>query len=189
MCCQEVAALNEKFDKLAVKCRSSLPEVFCKKDVLGNFAKFTGKHLCQSLFFNKVAGGACNFIKKETLTQVFSCEFCEISKNTFSQRTPLVAASVKCITEAEEFRTLCINKAVLDNVLTGLHDSRGDYLEKITSNRSYCYATYKQFTWWAYKRLGKGNRRVIPSRALWVIWNMYPELDNYYTLYNEGEKD
>ena len=28
------------------------PKVFCKKDVLKNFAKFTGKHLCQSLFFN-----------------------------------------------------------------------------------------------------------------------------------------
>ena len=27
---------------------------------------------------------ACNFIKKGTLTQVFSCEFCEIFKNTFS---------------------------------------------------------------------------------------------------------
>ena len=26
---------------------------------------------------------ACNFIKKETLAQEFSCEFCEISKNTF----------------------------------------------------------------------------------------------------------
>ena len=26
----------------------------------------------------------CNFIKKETLALVFSCEFCEISKNTFS---------------------------------------------------------------------------------------------------------
>ena len=75
------------------KGRSSRPKVFCKKGVLGNFAKFTGKHLCQSLFFNKVAGGACNFIKKETLAQVFSCEFCEISKNTFSQRTPLVGAS------------------------------------------------------------------------------------------------
>ena len=59
------------------------PEVFCKKGVLRNFAKFTGKHLCQSLFFNKVAG-ACNFIKKETPAQVFSCAFCEISKNTFS---------------------------------------------------------------------------------------------------------
>ena len=32
--------------------------------------------------------------KKETLTQVFSCKFCEISKNTFSYRTSPVAASV-----------------------------------------------------------------------------------------------
>ena len=29
--------------------RSSRPEVFFKKVVLRNFAKFTGKHLCQSL--------------------------------------------------------------------------------------------------------------------------------------------
>ena len=36
---------------------------------------------------------ACNFIKKETLAQVFSFEFCEISKNTFSYRTPLVGGS------------------------------------------------------------------------------------------------
>ena len=72
--------------------RSSRPDVFCKKDVLRNFAKFTGKYLRQSLFFNKVQQ-ACNFIKKETLAQVFSCKFCKISNNT-SYRTPLVAASV-----------------------------------------------------------------------------------------------
>ena len=30
------------------------PEVFYKKSVLRNFAIFTGKHLCQSLFFKKV---------------------------------------------------------------------------------------------------------------------------------------
>ena len=69
--------------------RSSRPEVSCEKGVLRNFAKFTAKHLCRNFFFNK----ACNFIKKETLAQVFSCEFCEISKNTFSYRTPLLAAS------------------------------------------------------------------------------------------------
>ena len=34
------------------QCGSSHPEVFCRKGVLRNFAKFTGKHLCQSLFFN-----------------------------------------------------------------------------------------------------------------------------------------
>ena len=36
--------------------RSIRQEVFCKKGVLRNFTKFTGKHLCQSLFFIKVAG-------------------------------------------------------------------------------------------------------------------------------------
>ena len=71
--------------------RNSCPKVFCKKGVLRNIAKFTGKHLCQSLFFNKIAG---NFIKKEALAQEFSCEFCEISKNANFYRTASVAASV-----------------------------------------------------------------------------------------------
>ena len=62
--------------------------VFCKKGVLKNFAKFTGKHLRQRLFFNKVAGGTCNFIKRETLSQVFSCKFCKIFKNTFFTEPP-----------------------------------------------------------------------------------------------------
>ena len=39
-----------------------------KKGVLKSLAKFTGKHLCQSLFFNK----------KGILEQVFSCEFLQI---------------------------------------------------------------------------------------------------------------
>ena len=32
-------------------------------------------------------------VKKETLAQVFSCEFCEVSMNTFFYRTAMVAAS------------------------------------------------------------------------------------------------
>ena len=35
-------------------------EVLYKKGVHKNFSKFTGKHSCQCLFFNKVAGtGVC----------------------------------------------------------------------------------------------------------------------------------
>ena len=49
---------------------------------LGNFSNFIWKHLFQSLFFYTVASLG-NFINKETLGQVFSCEFREISKNTF----------------------------------------------------------------------------------------------------------
>ena len=59
--------------------RNSRPEVFCKKDVLRNFAKFTGKHLRQSLFFNKL------------WTQGFSCEFCDayINKCTAKNGWPM----------------------------------------------------------------------------------------------------
>ena len=65
------------------------PDVFCKKGVLRNFAKVTGKCLCQSLFFNKIAGLRPAILsKKGTLAQVLSSKFCEISKNTFSYRTP-----------------------------------------------------------------------------------------------------
>ena len=67
--------------------RSSLLELFCKKGVLRNFVKFTGKHLCQSLLFNKIAG-------LRLWHKCFSVKFCKISKNTFSYRTPPVAASL-----------------------------------------------------------------------------------------------
>ena len=36
---------------------------------------------------------ACNFTKKENLAQMFTCEFCEISKNTFSYKTRPAAVS------------------------------------------------------------------------------------------------
>ena len=50
-----------------------------KKGVFRNFVKFTGKHLRQSLFFNKVAG----LRPAKTLALVLSCKFYEFSKNTF----------------------------------------------------------------------------------------------------------
>ena len=37
---------------------------------------------------------AFNFIENEILAQLFSCEFWEISKNTFFYKTPPVTASV-----------------------------------------------------------------------------------------------
>ena len=46
------------------------------------------------MFLESIQFQSGNFIKKETLAQVFSCGFCEISKNTFFYRTPPVAATV-----------------------------------------------------------------------------------------------
>ena len=62
------------------KNRSSHWRCSMKKTVLNNFAKFTGKQLCQSLFFNKRL--FLTFFKRETLAQLFSCEFCEIFQKT-----------------------------------------------------------------------------------------------------------
>ena len=68
--------------------------MFCKKDFHRNCTKFTGKYLCQSVFFDKVAGlRAATLLKKEALALVFSCKLCQVCKNTFSYTTPLLAAT------------------------------------------------------------------------------------------------
>ena len=58
-----------------------------RKSVLRNFTKFAGKHLCQRLFFNKVAGlRPANLLKSVSGTGVFLCGICGIcgiSKKTF----------------------------------------------------------------------------------------------------------
>ena len=59
------------------------PEGVLLNDNHKKFAKFTRKHLCQSLFFIKLQGSACSIIKKDTLAQMFSCRFSEIFKNIF----------------------------------------------------------------------------------------------------------
>ena len=54
------------------KIQKQPPEVFCKKNVFFKCCRIHRK-----------TPEACNFIKKETLAQVFSCKFCNIFKNTF----------------------------------------------------------------------------------------------------------
>ena len=63
------------------------------KEGVKNFAEITGKHLCWSLFFNKVRLEACNFIQKETPTRVFCCKFCKIFKSTYFVEYLRTAAS------------------------------------------------------------------------------------------------
>ena len=65
------------------------------------------ENICAWVSFSiKLQAPARNFIKSETLAQVFSCEFCNISKNAFSCRTPPVAASVHLHFRTLSFRTL-----------------------------------------------------------------------------------
>ena len=64
--------------------RSSRPEVFCKNGVLRNFAKFTRKHLCQSLFFNKIAGlRPATLLKKRPCHRFFLVNFAKFLITSF----------------------------------------------------------------------------------------------------------
>ena len=67
-------SINKLFHELSDKLRltTSRQKVFCKKGVLKNSAKFTEKHLCQSLFQQ-----SC-----KPLPQALSREFCGILKST-----------------------------------------------------------------------------------------------------------
>ena len=67
--------------------RSNHQRYSMKKDVFRNFTKFIGKCLYQSHFLSKVAG-------LQTLVRVLSCEFREISKNTFFTEHLWATASV-----------------------------------------------------------------------------------------------
>ena len=122
--------------------------------------------------------GECNIEKREI--DCLCCQEVDALNSKFDRE------NMSCVIKSIEFETLCINKLVLENVLTEQHESRGDHMEKTWSNWSLRYAAYKQFIWWVFKSLGKGNRRVIPSCALWRIRKLYPEPNREYTLYSEG---
>ena len=72
------------FSKTTNTTRSSHQRCSLKKGVLRNFTKFTGKHLCQSLFFNKVAGPRC-----------FPVNFVKLLRTPFLQSTAGATASVQ----------------------------------------------------------------------------------------------
>ena len=72
---------------------SSHSQMLFKIGVLKDFAVFTGKHMCLSLFLIKLQAFGPATILNETPKQVFSCEYCEIVKNSFVYRTPPVATS------------------------------------------------------------------------------------------------
>ena len=75
--------------------RSSRLELFCRKDVLKNFLKFIGKHLCQSLFLNKVADLSLPLYQKRDFGTGVLLWILWNFKKTFSYRTPPAAACLR----------------------------------------------------------------------------------------------
>ena len=70
------------------KARSSHKRCHIRKGVLRNFVKFTGKHLCRSLFLNKVAGlSPATLIKRDSGHRCFPVNLTKFLRTTLLQNT------------------------------------------------------------------------------------------------------
>ena len=100
--------------------RSSRTEVFCKKAVLRNFTKFTRKHLCQSLFFNKVAGlRPATLLKRRLWHRCFPLSFARFLRTSFFiehrlllERSYIYLGVLNLLKTKNSFLWVCISNKV-----------------------------------------------------------------------------
>ena len=86
-----------------------------------------------------------------------------------------------CITTYEIFYTMCLHPVNLRIALE--NNYRAD--EVLCSNRNLRRMAYRQFILWAHGKLGKHNRRVVPSCVVQAICHHYPSPTGLYMGYRE----
>ena len=80
-------------------------EMFCLKGVIKSFAKFTKKHLCRSISFNKIAGFMpTTLLKSRRRHMRFSVNLWEIFQNTSAWLLPHLRKPTKTSTAKNNAR-------------------------------------------------------------------------------------
>ena len=83
-----------------------------------------------------------------------------------------------CVTQTEDFKLVCLYKTILKRALGVWHHTHGE--EKNINNNNYRFIAYRQYIGWIYGRLGRNERRPIPSCVLGKIRETFPSPDNTY---------
>ena len=98
-----------------------------KKGVRRNFTKFTGKHLCQSFFFNKVAGvRLVTLLKKRLWHRCFPVNFVKFLRTPFLQNT-----FGRLLLTCDQNLTLKINSSNLSVVF--MFSFQNDFIDEVIS--------------------------------------------------------
>ena len=90
--------------------RSSHKRCSLKKAIPKNFSKFTGKHLCQGLFFNKVAGlRPATSLRKKLWHRCFPVNFTKLIGN-FTENLRVTASSSNFFKQSYSFTVVLVQK-------------------------------------------------------------------------------
>ena len=80
-----------------------------------------------------------------------------------------------CVTSFAMYEHVCLDREVLTLPIRARFDILAE--EPDYSTNSYRKAAYRQYCLWKYGKLGKGNRRVLPSCVVLKIRSFYPVPD------------
>lgn len=100
---------------------------------------------------------------------------CKLCRPMQSDQENVCCQRVNCLTRFQVFNNICLDRDVLEICIKARCDIRAD--EFNFSMESFRKAAYRQFIIWRYGKLGRGNRRVVPSCAVLSIRRAYPSPD------------
>lgn len=86
-----------------------------------------------------------------------------------------------CISRTNLFRQLVLDGNVLELAMRYREDVL--VLNNARSNENFRHAAYRQYVLWQHGRLGRGNRRVVPSCCVLAIRARYPSPNGLYRGY------
>ncbi|XP_077861951.1 uncharacterized protein LOC144343105 [Saccoglossus kowalevskii] len=120
----------------------------------------------------------------ETTPPWCKCGQCINMPTQIENKCCVVRQGQECLTGSWLFQHLVLDGDVLEVAMRVVADVYAE--NPLRDNACFRHYAYRQFIYWQYGRLGKGNRRVVPSCCVWAVRRRFPSPNNVYVGFKEG---